>query len=83
MATYPTLRRSESIRARSNINKKPDTGSHTPATNDLDLSSHNSVNGSSICQQEPKDIFTSLEFVNEANEKEKRLQDEGIEGTKV
>ena len=82
-ATHPTPRRPEPKKARPNANRKPDTGSHTPATNDLDLSSHNSANGSSIRKRGPKDVFTSLELVNEASEKRKRLRDEGIEGTKV
>lgn len=70
-------------KARPNTNGKPNTGSHTLATNNLDLSSYNSVNSSSICKQGPKDIFISLELINEISKKWKQLQDKGIEDIKV
>lgn len=82
-ATHPTPRRPEPKKAKSNANKKSNTGSHVSAINDLDLSSHNSANGSFTRKRGTKDVFTSLELVSEASEKRKRLRDEGIEGTKV
>ena len=82
-ATHPTPRRPEPKKARPNANRKSNTGSHVSAINDLDLSSHNSANGSSIRKRGPKDVFSFLELVNEASEKRKRLRDEGIEGTKI
>lgn len=72
-AIYPKPRRPELKKVRPNANKKSNTGFHTPATNDLDLSSHNSANGSSIRNQGPKNVFTSLELVNEVSEKQKQL----------
>ena len=69
MATHPTPQRLALKKTRPNANRKPDTCSHTPATNNLDLSSHNSANGSSIYKQKPKDVFTFLELVNKVSEK--------------
>ena len=69
MATHLILCGPAPKKARSNVNRKLNTGFHTSTTNDLDLSSHNSANGSSICKRGPKDLFTSLELVNEASEK--------------
>ena len=74
-ATHPTSRKQEIT--------KSDTGSHISATNDLDFSSHNPESDSSSRKRGPKDLFSSLELVIEASEKRKRLQDEGIEGTKI
>ncbi len=67
--TQPVLRRPEPNKARPNANKKPDTGSHIPAFNDLDLSIQTPANNNSTCKRGPKDVFTSLELVNKASEK--------------
>lgn len=68
-ATHPISCRAETKKARLNANIKLNTGFHIPAINDLDLSSYNSANGSSIHKQGPKDIFTFMKLINEASEK--------------
>ncbi len=55
----------EPQKIKSNTNKRSNTGSHISAINDLDLSSHNSEKGSFSRKRGLKNIFTSLELVNE------------------
>lgn len=69
--THFILCRLKPKKARPNINKKPNTGFPTLATNNLDLSSNNFANGSFICKQRLKNIFTFLELINKVNKKQK------------
>ncbi|MCJ1347882.1 hypothetical protein MMC31_006112 [Peltigera leucophlebia] len=64
-------------------NTKSDSGSHISATKDPDLSSHNPESGSSSRKRGPRDLFSSLKLLIEARKKQKRLREEGIEGTKI
>ncbi len=73
ITTNLTIHRQKLQKAKTQANKNSNTGSHILIINNLDLSSHNSTNDSFSPKRKLKSIFTSLEFINEASEKENQL----------